>query len=185
VYGKTSFASGSIDVHFANTGHAATVFQVRSGIGTDGPWTYTLGPSANLSDTWAIAAAGQTRYDLSVYGPNGFMRTFKGSVSGQGKANLTITCHYDLDGNAITLKIDNAGDATSELRIVNIYTGHSHTHELKSGMTFERRYDLDGFFGWYDLIVEVPSDTTFQQRLAGHLENGKPGITDPAIGMLT
>jgi phospholipase C len=36
--------------------------------------------------------------------------------------------------------------------------------------------------GWYDFIITVDSDPTFQQELAGHLETGRPGTTDPAMG---
>jgi len=60
--------------------------QVRSGNTADGPRTYTVEAGKSLSDTWSVDAQG--RYDLSVYGPNGFMRAFKGAVSQPAKANL-------------------------------------------------------------------------------------------------
>jgi phospholipase C len=183
VSGKTSFNSGSVEIEFANTGHRAAVFQVRSAIGDQIPWTYTVGPSANLSNTWAIKAAGQSRYDLSVYGPNGFMRVFKGSASGQSVANLSVDSSYDLDSNTIALNIKNTGSATAELRISDNYAGHTTRHPLQPGMSLNRHYNLDHSYGWYDLVIEVPSDATFQRRLAGHLETGEPSITDPAIGM--
>jgi phospholipase C len=37
-------------------------------------------------------------------------------------------------------------------------------------------------FGWYDLKVRVDSDASFQRQLAGHVETGKPSVSDPAIG---
>ena len=36
--------------------------------------------------------------------------------------------------------------------------------------------------GWYDLIVSVTADTTFQYQLAGHVETGKDSYSDPALG---
>jgi phospholipase C len=36
-------------------------------------------------------------------------------------------------------------------------------------------------FGWYDMTVGVDSDASFQRQLAGHVEAGKPSMTDPAI----
>jgi phospholipase C len=37
-------------------------------------------------------------------------------------------------------------------------------------------------FGWYDLTLQVETDASFQRQLAGHVETGKPTMTDPAIG---
>jgi phospholipase C len=43
---------------------------------------------------------------------------------------------------------------------------------------------LDEFFGWYDLIVTVAGDSTFNYRLAGHVETGQDSFSDPALGGL-
>jgi phospholipase C len=43
---------------------------------------------------------------------------------------------------------------------------------------------LDEFFGWYDLIVTVAEDPTFEYRLAGHVETGQDSFSDPAMGGL-
>jgi phospholipase C len=37
-------------------------------------------------------------------------------------------------------------------------------------------------FGRTDLKVHVDSDASFQRQLAGHVETGKPSVSDPAIG---
>jgi phospholipase C len=42
--------------------------------------------------------------------------------------------------------------------------------------------ELEESFGWYDLTVRVDSDARFQRQLAGHVETGRPSVTDPAIG---
>jgi phospholipase C len=61
------------------------VFQVRSGQAADLVRTYTVEPGKQLADTWNVASS----YDLSVYGPNGFVRYFKGSI-GSGAAALDV-----------------------------------------------------------------------------------------------
>lgn len=33
---------------------------------------------------------------------------------------------------------------------------------------------------WYDLTVSSQDDASFARRLAGHVENGRPSISDPA-----
>jgi phospholipase C len=186
VRGEADLDDGKVNIHFANSGRATAVFHVRSGNSQTGPWTYTLGPAASLHDTWPITANGQTAYDLSVYGPNGFLRTFKGSVSGQNRASLEIRSEYDDqfrgEPGGITLHIRNAAPQSSQVRVLDAYTNQSFTHTLKPGESLSRNWELEKTFNWYNLIVTVDSDSSFQQRLAGHVETGKDSMSDPAIG---
>ena len=100
--------AGTFTIHFGNRGKTA-VYQVRSGNSSQGPWTYTVGTGDDVSDTWQITANNLTGYDLSVNGPNGFLRAFKGSISGAGIANLDIRTSYDKEDNSITLSGANRG----------------------------------------------------------------------------
>jgi phospholipase C len=172
-----------VTIHFANSGKAAAVFQVRSGNDQDGPWTYTVGPGDELSDSWNFHASHETSYDLSVYGPNGFLRALKGSLAGHGKANVVVKTEYDPDHDAITLDIQNMGDRIDNLRIYNAYTGEHTVQFLGAGVTVSRRYHLGASFGWYDLTITADSDRSFQRRVAGHLETGKDSASDPALGV--
>jgi phospholipase C len=183
VLGAADFSDGSVTIHFVNSGRAAAVFQVRSGTSAGGgPWTYTVGPDAQVSDSWPISGNGQTAFDLSVYGPNGFLRALKGSTSGQDKATLVIKSVYDVDRQGITLDIHNRGAAVSKLRILNDYTQETVAHRIEPREHLTRRWPLDHTFGWYDFTVAVDSDPTFEQRLAGHVETGDDSMSDPAIG---
>jgi phospholipase C len=175
-------ANGKVTIHFGNSGKAAAVFHVRSAGDGRGPWTYTVGPQAEVSDDWAIPANGQTEYDLSVYGPNGFLRTFKGNYLGGNTANLDSNVVYDVERGGVTLEIRNRGATTRKVRIVEIYGKDTITHSLRPGENLSRLWRLEDSFGWYDFSVECESDTGFRQRLAGHLETGKDSMSDPAIG---
>lgn len=44
-----------------------------------------------------------------------------------------------------------------------------------------RTVDLGGSRRWYDLTVTAEGDKAFLRRFAGHVENGRPGVSDPAI----
>ena len=44
-------------------------------------------------------------------------------------------------------------------------------------------WSLEEFHGWYDLVVTVEEDPTFEYR-SGHIETGRESISDPAIGGL-
>ena len=66
-------------------------------------------------------------------------------------------------------------------RITDAYTNNKTTHNLHPGLPLHTHFNLKKTSGWYDFIVEVDSDPTFQQRIAGHLETGEDSMTDPAI----
>ncbi len=181
VRGEADFSKGAFNIFFASAGKTA-VYQVRSGDGSNGPWTYTVGRGAEVSDTWPVSAGGQTAYDLSVYGANGFLRAFKGSVSGKDKANLDVRSFYDVLRNGIILTVQNLGTASSEVQVTSAYTGQTFKQTLAPGHGLEKEWLLEQSFGWYDLTIEVASDSSFKYQLAGHVETGKDSVTDPAIG---
>jgi phospholipase C len=180
--GDVDVAGRTLKVQFANEGRSAAVLHVRSGDAQAGPWTYTVGAKADLADTWTFPE--QATYDLSVYGPNGFFRAFKGSVSGGDKANLAVESDYraNAENPAITLEIHNRGAAASQVRITDAYTRRTVTLALEAGKSVTWHWSLEASFGWYDLTVDVASDASFQRRLAGHVETGCPSVSDPAIG---
>jgi phospholipase C len=169
----------TFQIDFNNTGKSTAVYHVRSGNTHNGPWTYTVQPGAEISDTWNLAAA-QSAYDLSVYGPNGFLRTFKGSTSGQGKAHLDVKSSYD-DGPGITLEIVNRG-TDCQLSILDAYTKDQTSHHVEAGEELTKHWNLKTSHGWYDFVIEVSTDSTFQRHIAGHIETGEDSWTDPAIG---
>ncbi len=169
-----------MNIHFGNTGKAAAVFQVRSGDGQHGPWTYTVGPQLSVSDSFK--ANKQSGYDLSVYGPNGFFRGFKGSLAGKEKANLAVASLYDCDRTSITLDVQNRGKTTAKVRISTHYTKKTLVESLHPGASSSPSWELEASFGWYDFTIEVESDSSFQQRVAGHVETGNDSVSDPAIG---
>jgi phospholipase C len=59
------------------------------------------------------------------------------------------------------------------------YTKDTTAHTIKAGDTVEQ------FYGWYDFVIEVGSDTSFQRRISGHIETGEDSMTDPAIGIVS
>jgi phospholipase C len=174
--GTAQPAEGSVRIDFVNTGKAAAVFQVRSGPGGGGPWTYTLGAAARLFDTWTPEGG----YDLSVYAPNGFMRAFKGGF-GSSSANLTVKTFYDLEPG-ITRESHNRSTSAAKVQILDTYMHRTADLSIGAGQVGTWHFGLRDTFGWYDLTVLVASDSTFERRLAGHVETGFDSMSDPAIG---
>jgi phospholipase C len=180
VFGQPDLSKQFFQINLGNSGKSAAVFHVRSGNTKTGPWTYTVKPDDQVSDNWSLAATNGA-YDLSVYGPNGFLRSFKGAASGQNAANLNIATRYDVVGNGIILDIANLGK-TCQLTILNAYTNDKTTHTLKAGEGYVKLWNLKKTYGWYDFIIELNTDPTFLYQIAGHVETGEDSMTDPAIG---
>jgi phospholipase C len=181
VQASVNAPNGTVQLTFFNSGSATVVFHVRSGNPADVARWYTVEPDKTLSDTWSVTNS----YNLSVYGPNGFVRYFTGSISSSA-ANLDVSSTYDTnpDSVAINLTITNVGGNQAEVTVLNAYTGAVFTRPLRPQGTLTQGFSLTQFFGWYDLIVTVAADPTFKYRLAGHVETAKDSFSDPALGGL-
>jgi phospholipase C len=122
---------------------------------------------------------------LSVYGPNGFVRYFNGSI-GSSAAALDVAIRYNIgQGPNIGWNITNVGAIQTDVTVLDAYTGNLlTTRSLHPHATVVDKLSLDPFYGWYDLIVTVGEDPTFKYRLAGHVETGQDSFSDPALGGL-
>jgi phospholipase C len=89
-------------------------------------------------DVWNATSS----YDLSVYGPNGFVRSFTGSV-GQGAAILDVSAEYEKeDRGAIECRITNVGGSRAGVSVLDAYTGNSTTQLLQPRESFENELSL-------------------------------------------
>jgi len=173
-------AHGTLSLRFENFGKSAAIFHVRPTNGA-APATYTVGAGAHLSETYALKASGQTSYDLAVHGPNGFFRSFRGSVARATDANLRVRpdCGFDL---GIALELENLSSKHAKISVYDAYGKRTITQLVAPHRSMLWHWPLESSFGWYDLTVRVDADASFEQRLAGHVENGKDSMTDPALG---
>jgi phospholipase C len=181
VHASVDASNSTVTLQFFNTGSKAAVFHVRSGNAADPVRYYTVEPDKTLAGTWNVSSS----YGLSVYGPNGFVRYFNGSI-GSTAVVLDVRSSYGgkNDGGSIQWKITNVTAKQAQVSVLNAYTGDLNTQLLQAKESFEDEAPLSKFYGWYDLIVTVEGDTTFQYRLAGHVETGKESFSDPAMGGL-
>ena len=165
-------------IDFKNNGRAGACFHVRSADASAGPWYYTVEREKSLSESWTPTTA----YDQTVYGPNGFLRRFKGQLTSR-RTTLRVDSHYDIDRNGLELVLANEGHAHCEVSVDNTYNGESISYVLAPGERIEKRWHLDESFGWYDLIVRANAEEGFLQRLAGHVETGADSVSDPAMAV--
>ncbi|WP_369231627.1 phosphocholine-specific phospholipase C [Streptomyces sp. R21] len=175
VDGSADPAAGKYTLTFASGAKAGAAFLVTSGNRTDGPWTYTTEAGKTVSDAWNSAYSNGS-YDLTVHGPNGFLRTFKGPGKAAGPE---VTARHV--GNDVELTFTNKGSGTVNLKLTSGYGGKAQVFKVRAGATVKQTVDLRASRRWYDLTVVSDADATFLRRFAGHVENGRPGVSDPAI----
>ncbi|MET9116900.1 phosphocholine-specific phospholipase C [Streptomyces longwoodensis] len=168
-------AAGKLTLTFASGPHAGAAFLVTSGNRTDGPWSYTTGAGRTVSDTWNSAYS-RGAYDLTVHGPNGFVRSFAGA---NGSAGAEVVARHV--GDDVELTFTNKGTGTARLTVTDGYRGRRTTVRVRPGDVLKRVVDLSASKRWYDLTVTSDAESTFVRRFAGHVENGRPGVSDPAI----
>ncbi|MBG0851045.1 phospholipase C, phosphocholine-specific [Streptomyces spinoverrucosus] len=175
VDGAVDAATGKFTLTFASGAKAGAAFLVTSGNRTDGPWQYTTEAGKSISDTWNSAYS-KGSYDLTVHGPNGFVRAFKGANKVAGPE---VTARHF--GDDVVLTFTNTGSGTAQLKLANGYTGRTKTLKVRPGSTVKHVVDLSASRRWYDVTVTSDADPAFLRRFAGHVENGRPGVSDPAI----
>jgi phospholipase C len=166
-------------IDFVNEGNAGACLQVRSAKLPNGPWYYTVEAGKSLSASWPVQGA----YDLDVHGPHGFVRHFKGDLA-SAKTSLRVISRYDRGDASVVLSLANEGREFCSASVQNLYNGESIDYTLQPGQHIERKWRLGESYGWYDLVVRSDAESGFVQRLAGHVETGEPGVSDPAIAQL-
>lgn len=177
VQGRADAAKGAMGLEFRNAGKAGAVFHVYDRLHLDRlPRRYTVEAGKSIADAWD-AGADAGAYDLWVYGPNGFVREFKGMVG----AGPEIEVAYDPAKRTVSATFRNTGVAAASLTVRHnaYHEGAAETVEVKPKGRLVRRWSVADSHDWYDLTV---SGAGFERRLAGRLETGKGGISDPAIG---
>ncbi|WP_433257192.1 phosphocholine-specific phospholipase C [Streptosporangium sp. CA-135522] len=183
--GRIAGAEKRFYIDMVNTGTAAVTFTVLpNAFRTDGPWHYTVGAgtatTAPLSDFFAAS----DRFDLSLYGPNGFHRRFAGTISKAAvSGSVEVRSTYAANGTAITLTFANTtGSARTVTVTDNAYgTGGPWSQSVPAGGSSQATFTTDR--GWYDLTVTADTSDGFLRRLAGHVENGSASVTDPAAAL--
>ncbi|MEZ0095201.1 phosphocholine-specific phospholipase C [Streptacidiphilus sp. EB129] len=176
---RTDVHGGVLTVDFMSHGPVGANFHVTSATHPGGPWTYTVEGGRKLSGSWTVGGDANGGYDFTVHGPNGFLRRYAGRV---GTAGTEISARDDRNSCELRLALTNHGRSTARITVGNAYDGRRPTtYTVRPGATATHVAHLDNTHGWYDLTVTSDQDGSFRRRLAGHVETGRPSISDPAI----
>jgi len=168
-------AGGALRIAFASHGSAGANFVVSSTSDTSGPWSYTAGAGRAIDGSWKLAGA----YDYDVRGANGFLREFRGDAA---KAGLEVVAEHLGNSRNLKLTLTNTGSANVTVTVTDSYgCDRRATHRLRSGEHVEHVVHAGQADGWYDATVTSDHDAAYVRRFAGHVENGRPSASDPAI----
>lgn len=184
--------AGKLWIDFDNSGKIGAAFYVRNNILPQlPPRRYTISAGKSVSDYWDLSANRDDRkapqqdvpdYDLLLHGPNGSHSHFRGVVPAHGQPALEATLRYDAAAGAVTLRFTNSGSASGAVQIANAYSKDApHALTVEAGATLEDTWNLAATSGWFDLAVTTPAAPLYLRRFAGHLETGRPSVSDPAF----
>ncbi|HEY2671055.1 MAG TPA: phospholipase C, phosphocholine-specific [Rugosimonospora sp.] len=153
------------------------------------PGQYTVDPSPS---TWTKtvpgaveigSGAGDGRYDLTVVGPNRFLRHFTGDVTAPGSTAQVEAVYYEhgfgprptlslrltnTGTKAVTFTVTSSNYSSERPRMYHVPAHGSATHSVDP---------VARSSGWYDLSVTVSGDSSWLRRYVGHLETGADSVT--------
>ena len=181
VQAQVPVGGGQVELRFDNLGEAGAVFHVYDRLALDQvPRRYTVEPGKQLTGRWITAAA----YDLWVLGPNGFHRHIVGDVRGNGNAawpELSVRAERSAGELVIELINNGAQPCTFELTANKYYSSKPLQVRVVARSRSAVRLPLASSSNWYDYSLRVAGLPGWLRRFAGHLENGLPSISDPAM----
>jgi phospholipase C len=154
-----------------------------------GPWQYTVSPYSNgsngsVSDFFNVGTGfGSGSYDLTVIGPNRFLRRFAGNLNDAG-STCGITSSYANDPVSGQLAIYFAMANTGSKPVTFTITANNYTSAGPWTYNVAADATVDTYFsavaatqGWYDFTITISSDSSWIRRYTGHLENGSASVT--------
>ena len=174
---------GRVWIKMTNTGTQSVHCSVHANnYRIDGPWQYDVAAGATVQDYFSAQLFGAGKYDLSLYGPNGFRRRFVGNIDTAG-AKVEASASYDLStaGHAkLLLALVNTSSSAVVFTVrANAYRGDGPwLYSVAPGATVKASWDVQADTqGWYDFTATVNSDALFSRTFAGHVELGQASIT--------
>lgn len=179
-HARTHSKTNTLVLTFHNTGQAGAVFHAYDRLHLDRiPRRYTVEAGKTLTDEWPLHAD-NGRYDLWVYGPNGFVREFMGTLDSQAQHSPEVILEYDIASCSIKMLATNAGRSEATLSIrANAYRADGPwTLRIPPDKRVARDWPLTASHRWYDFTV---TGEQFERRFAGRMETGKPSVSDPAV----
>lgn len=149
-------------------------------------WNYAVAPGDRLEDKYPLNHFKNSLYHFRIYGPNGFYREFKGDHDDPA---LKMEYNYEQEvdspskptGN-LEIRFHNQSGNNLNVQVMDMAYGQSPLHLIIEPGKQSTVIDLSESHHWYDCIISVEGYDRFSQHLAGRVETGQSGKTDPQMG---
>ncbi|MCW2523078.1 MAG: putative phospholipase precursor, partial [Frankiales bacterium] len=153
------------------------------------PGQYTVDPSNSVWNKTVPGAVeigagrGEGKYDLTVVGPNRFLRHFTGDVNAAGRTAQVEATYYQGRFSSkpeLVLELSNTSAKAVTFTVApnNYSKDRAQTYHVPARGRATHTVDpLGRSDGWYDLSVTISGDSSWSRRYTGHLENGQTSIT--------
>jgi phospholipase C len=174
--------------HFAVYDNLATN-PTLAGYPSTCPGQYTVDPSRSTDEHSVPGSVeigrghGDGSYDLTIVGPNRFLRHFTGDVHAAGR-HVAVEASYHRHGSGarprLVLELANAGSKPVSFTVtaLNYSDDRPRTYHVPAHGRVQHRVDPHASaHGWYDLSLTLRGDASWSQRYTGHVENGENSVT--------
>jgi phospholipase C len=167
--------AGGFSFLFRNDGAAGASFYVYREHSEELPRRYTVEAGKCLQDNWATPEESVSVFTIA--GPNGFTRRYQHTSA----SPLIVGAMQQANYETIILELRNVSNLPITAHVTdNVYGRPPRRTIIGPGQTRRLTWPLHTSGGWYDVSVALPMLKGFERRLAGHLETGRPSISDPA-----
>jgi phospholipase C len=168
---------------------AATFSVYANAYRSGGPWQYTVPAHSSagdgvVTDFFNVGSGyGNGAYDLTMTGPNRFLRRFQGNATTAGQY-AEVTSYYAVSPNlgeqSLWLTMTNSGSSTVTFTVTanNYRTDGPWTYSVGAGASVSDYFNQVAYCGgWYDFTITVSSDSAWSRRFTGHIETGAASVT--------
>ncbi len=164
----------------SNTGQAGVTFNLYPG-GHGEPRFYTLGLAGYLTDVLALEAG---PYALALHGPNGFLCLYRGDLGPAASQRPEANAWFQAPDRSLHVALHNEGPDPITLDVTALAYAKTPRRRYRLAPGAERIIELDlrASHHWYDVQVTCLEAPGFLRRFAGHGEDGRPSLSDPAFG---
>jgi phospholipase C len=161
--------TGLVTVGLTNAGTATVSFAVHPDTTPFAATPVLVGPEQSGHYVWDTNTS-DGGYDLTVHGPDGFVRSFAGTIVRSGRHDGAVPAvTAQIDGSVLRLKLGNAGHSGVRFTLTgDDFPQRAQTRYVGGGDT--QTVDWPARDGWYDVTVMASTGTRFAYRFAGHIE---------------
>ncbi|MGW4604885.1 phosphocholine-specific phospholipase C [Streptomyces sp. NPDC004532] len=192
----TGFANGTARLEFSNEARfvtRASHFAVYNNLGglptlaeypAKFPGQYTVEAQGTVNGVGPVGSSeSDTAYDLTITGPNRFLRRFIGDAGTAGKDLVVEAGYYEGRSTAhpkLKLSLRNNSHKPVTFTITHNHYISGAPKKVRVASRSSEAWTVDALEisnGWYDVTVTADCDHGWSQRFTGHLETGKASIT--------